>query len=413
MSLLSVKNLSKAYRSYGSEWQRIGRWFGLPCKAREEHWVLRNVSFEIHAGEAVGIVGQNGAGKSTLLKMITGTLQPTEGSVRSRGRIAAILELGMGFNPELSGRENALHSAGLMGFSREQVLKVMPEIEDFAEIGDYFDEPVRTYSSGMQSRVAFAITTTFRPDILIVDEALAVGDIYFQHKCMQRIRAFQEQGMVLLLVSHDPGAVKSLCNRALLIDSGTLIKDDRPDSVIDYYNAAIAKLEQDHAIRQVESLGGEKVTRSGNGKAAILDVSLHDARGQDVRAVTVGEPLAIRCRIAYAEAIGDGTLGIVIRDRLGNDIYGTNTYHTGTALPGEAGTFEVSFEFVANLGYGSYSISVASHTHDNHVQDCHDWWDRALVFQVVPGNEPRFVGSSHLSMVTSTRSLPPSPASVE
>ncbi|MDH5479762.1 MAG: ABC transporter ATP-binding protein, partial [Nitrosomonas sp.] len=169
MSLLSIKNVGKAFVSYKSELYRFARWFGMPVKPSAEHWVIRHISFDIHSGEAIGIIGQNGAGKSTLLKMITGTLQPTEGQIQVNGRIAAILELGMGFNPELTGRQNVIHAAGLMGFNAEQVQQAMPDIETFAEVGEYFDEPVRTYSSGMQMRVAFAVATTYRPEILIVD----------------------------------------------------------------------------------------------------------------------------------------------------------------------------------------------------------------------------------------------------
>ena len=180
MSLLCVQDLGKAFRAYRSEWQRFARWFGIPAKPSEEHWVLRHVNFDIQPGEAIGIIGHNGAGKSTLLKMITGTLQATEGYMQVNGRIAAILELGMGFNHELTGRQNVFHAAGLMGFSVEQIQQTIPDIEAFAEIGEYFDEPVRTYSSGMQMRVAFSVATAFRPEILIIDEILAVGDISFQ-----------------------------------------------------------------------------------------------------------------------------------------------------------------------------------------------------------------------------------------
>ncbi|HES76002.1 MAG TPA: ABC transporter ATP-binding protein, partial [bacterium] len=173
--VLEVNNIGKAYRDYGGEWRRVLSWFGLPLKPRAEHWTLRDISFSIHPGEAVGIVGQNGTGKSTLLKIITGTLKPSTGHVRLHGSIAAILELGMGFHPELTGRQNAFHAAGLMGYSREQINAVIGDIEAFAEIGEYFDQPVRTYSSGMHVRVAFSVATAFRPDILIIDEALSVG----------------------------------------------------------------------------------------------------------------------------------------------------------------------------------------------------------------------------------------------
>ena len=215
MSVLTAQNLGKAFRTYKSEFHRFGRWFGLPFKPAKENWVLRNISFEIPTGSAIGLIGENGAGKSTLLKMITRTLQPTEGSVTINGRIAAILELGMGFNPELTGRQNVRHTAGLMGFSPDQIDLAIPEIESFAEIGEYFDQAVRTYSSGMQVRVAFAIATAWRPEILIIDEALSVGDAYFQHKSFNRIREYQEKGTALLLVSHDRAAIQSLCHRAI------------------------------------------------------------------------------------------------------------------------------------------------------------------------------------------------------
>lgn len=235
MNLLSVSHLGKAYRVYASEFQRIGRWFGLPIKPSEEHWVMKDVSFSIRPGESIGIVGQNGAGKSTLLKMITGTLQPSEGSVQVNGRIAAILELGMGFTPELSGRQNVFHSAGLMGFSVAQIAEAMPEIEAFAEIGEYFDEPVRTYSSGMQMRVAFAVSTAFRPDLLIVDEALSVGDSYFQAKCFKRIKQYREEGMSLILVSHSADDIVRHCERAILLKNGRVGFDGSSREVTNRY----------------------------------------------------------------------------------------------------------------------------------------------------------------------------------
>src|SRR5574344_701646 len=201
--ILEVKNIYKSYRTYSSEIWRIFSWFGIKHKAIQENYTLKNISFSINEGEAIGIIGQNGAGKSTLLKIITGTLCSTSGSIVVNGKIAAILELGMGFHPDLSGRQNAYHSAGLMGYTSEQIDSVINDIEAFAEVGEYFDQPVRTYSSGMQMRVAFATVTAYRPEILIVDEALSVGDAYFQHKSFERIRQFQKEGTTLLLVSHD------------------------------------------------------------------------------------------------------------------------------------------------------------------------------------------------------------------
>lgn len=393
MSLLIANNLGKAYRVYASEFQRIGRWFGLPTKPSEEHWVLKHISFSINPGEAIGIVGQNGAGKSTLLKMITGTLQPTEGSVQVNGRIAAILELGMGFTPDLTGRQNVFHAAGLMGFSAEKISEVIDDIEAFAEIGEYFDEPVRTYSSGMQMRVAFAVATAIRPEILIVDEALSVGDSYFQHKSFDRIREFQQQGTTLLIVSHDRGAIQALCNRAILLEKGTVIKDGKPEEVMDFYNALIA--EKENATVQVRELqDGSIQTRSGSGEASIESVTLHNAAGDPIEYISVGENVSLRISTKINSAIPELVVGYLIKDRLGQQVFGTNTHHLGCKTVGlEAGqVLNYSFNFAANLGVGSYSVAVALHTADSHLSRNYEWVDLTLVFNVVNISQSEFVG---------------------
>lgn len=393
MSLLTVSNLGKAYRTYRSEWQRFARWFYLPVKPSEEHWVLKHISFSIRPGEAIGIVGQNGAGKSTLLKMITGTLQPTEGSVQVNGRIAAILELGMGFNPELTGRENVYHAAGLMGFSADKVEQAMPEIEAFAEIGEYFDQTVRTYSSGMQVRVAFSVATAFRPEILIVDEALSVGDSYFQHKSFDRIREFQKQGTTLLIVSHDRAAIQSLCSRAILLEAGTVIKDGKPEEVMDFYNAIIA--EKESATVKVQQLeDGSVQTRSGTGEASIESVSLYNSAGEPVEFVPVGDLISLHIKARINSDIPELVMGYMIKDRLGQSVYGTNTHHLGCKLEAlRAGeTLEYRFSFPANLGVGSYSVAVALHTTDNHIARNYEWRDLALMFNVINITREVFVG---------------------
>lgn len=393
MTLMSVNNVGKAYRSYRSEWQRIARWFYMPVKASSEHWVLKHVSFNIEAGEAIGLVGQNGAGKSTLLKMITGTLQPTEGRVQVHGRIAAILELGMGFNAELTGRQNAYHAAGLMGFSTEQIDGVIADIEAFAEIGEYFDQAVRTYSSGMQMRVAFAVATAFRPEILIIDEALSVGDSYFQHKSFSRIKEFQKAGTTLLIVSHDRGAIQVLCNRAILLDGGTVIKDGPPEEVMDYYNAIIAQKE--NATVEVQTLqDGSVQTRSGSGKASIAKVALLNAEGAPVEYITVGEAVCLSIGVQVHARLPELVVGYVIKDRLGQDVFGTNTHHLQCVRTDlAAGTrLTYAFRFPANLGVGSYSVAVALHATDSHIADNYEWRDLALVFNVVNMSEQNFVG---------------------
>jgi len=397
MSLLKVDNLGKAFRSYRSEWLRFARWFGLPTKPSEEHWVLRHINFAIEAGEAIGIIGQNGAGKSTLLKMITGTLQPTEGQVQINGRIAAILELGMGFNPELTGRQNVFHAAGLMGFNPQQIQDAMADIEAFAEIGEYFDQPVRAYSSGMQMRVAFAVATAYRPEILIVDEALSVGDSYFQHKSFSRIREFQEQGTTLLIVSHDRNAIQSLCDRAILLENGAVIKDGNPEEVFDFYNAIIA--EKENATVEVKKLDNGKVqTSSGTGEARIEEIALYNSKGEVADFIAVGEQLELKIKVKIYQDIETLVLGYGIKDRLGQVMYGTNTWHTNQVInnPKAGNSYHFKIAFAANFGVGSYSVVLALHAQDTHLESNYDWRDLTLIFNVVNLEKVQFSGCSWL-----------------
>jgi lipopolysaccharide transport system ATP-binding protein len=395
--ILQINNVGKAYREYASEFNRIASWFGASNHPSAEHWVLRGVSFNLHAGEAIGIVGQNGAGKSTLLKLITGTLQPSEGHVVVNGRIAAILELGMGFNPELTGRQNARHAAGLMGFSAAQIDAFLPELEAFAEIGEYFDHAVRTYSSGMQMRVAFAVATAMRPEVLIIDEALSVGDTYFQHKSFNRIREFQQQGTTLLFVSHDKSAIQKLCDRVVLLNAGQLIMQGEPEAVMDFYNALIAEKES-QTIRQEIDNTGKTQTISGTGEATVIDIALLNEHNERLEVVNVGQRVTLRLKVQVQAKIPELVVGYMLKDRLGQAAFGTNTHHLKQALLHlEAGeTLEYRFTFDANLGEGSYSIAVALHTQDSHVINNYEWRDLALVFTVINGNHDPFVGMAWL-----------------
>lgn len=395
-AVLRVHRVGKAFQEYGSEFHRFARWFGLTTRSAKQHWVLREVSFSVAPGEAVGIIGQNGAGKSTLLKMITGTLPPTEGEVTISGRIAAILELGMGFNPELTGRQNVYHSAGLMGFDRAQIAEVMPAIEAFAEVGDYFDQAVRTYSSGMQMRVAFSVATAFRPAILIVDEALSVGDAYFQHKCFERIREFQKQGTTLLIVSHDNSAVQALCDRAVLLDRGRMIKDGSPAEVIDLYNALIA--EKENATVEVIRIEGSDAvqTISGTGEAVVSEISLCDESGAPVEFINVGSAVELRVKVRASKDVPQLVFGYMIKDRFGQQMFGTNTFHTSQVVHDVRAGAEITFSasFLATLGSGSYSVSTALVSSDTHLVDNFEWRDLALVFTVSNFDKPYFVGST-------------------
>lgn len=394
--ILAVENLGKAYVEFDSELQRFARWFGVPVTPRSEHWVLRHVSFRLQPGEAVGIVGQNGAGKSTLLKLVTGTTRPSEGVVRSEARVSALLELGLGFNPELSGRENVRHAGGLMGIPAHDIERLMPEVEAFAEVGEYFDQPVRTYSSGMQMRVAFSVATAVRPDVLIVDEALAVGDAYFVHKSFQRIREFREAGTSLLIVSHDPTAIQSLCDRAILLEAGRMVLDGGPQEVLDYYNALIA--EKENRTVRTSRLESSVATESGTGEATFESLELLDASSNPVEFIGVADDVTLRARVRVHSPVERLVFGYMIRDRLGQPVYGTNTHHTDQSLEnlstGDVVEFRASFR--ADLGSGSYSVSVALSSTETHLVKNYQWKDLALVFTVSNLRHPIFVGVGHL-----------------
>ena len=294
--VLDVSNVSKCYASYKSNIQRFANWFGASIAPESEFWASRNISFQVRQGEALALIGQNGAGKSTLLKIVTGTVRPTSGAVTAAGRISAILELGLGFNPELTGRQNVYQAGGLMGFSQRELTELMPSIQDFAEIGDFFDQPIRVYSSGMQARLAFALATAKRPDILIVDEVLSVGDSYFQHKSFDRIRQFKAEGTSILLVTHALNDVRALCDRVILLDKGTVLKDGAPDEVVDYYNAMIAERENaKQTVEQRRKENGWLHTRSGSFEIAITNIELVDAeRREPVHTALVGQRLLLQ-----------------------------------------------------------------------------------------------------------------------
>ncbi len=391
--ILEVKNIYKSYRTYNSEIWRILSWFGIKHKAIQENYTLKNISFSIKAGEAIGVVGQNGAGKSTLLKIITGTLHPSKGEIKVNGKIAAILELGMGFHPDLTGRQNAYHSAGLMGYTHKEIDAVISDIEAFAEIGEYFDEPVRTYSSGMQMRVAFATVTAYRPEILIVDEALSVGDAYFQHKSFERIRQFQAEGTTLLLVSHDRGAIQAICDRAILLEKGQVIRDGDPEEVMDYYNALIADREN-NKVEQVKLESGKVQTISGTGEARIEYVGLYNEKGERVEFIGVGDSVEVRVRAKIYQDIPSLVVGYMIKDRLGQPVYGTNSYHLEQIIKDVKAneSLEYSFKFDANLGVGSFSITIALHSNDTHIGSNYEWRDQALVFNVANISKNTFTG---------------------
>ena len=311
--VLKVDNVSKRYVTYHSMVGRVMSWFDVPIKPASEFWAVKDVSLQVNAGEAVAIIGANGAGKSTLLKMVTGTVRPTRGGIAAVGRISALLELGLGFNPEFTGRQNVYMSCGLMGFSVGEIDRMMDGIVAFAEIGDHFEQPLRTYSSGMQARVAFAVATAVRPDLLIVDEVLSVGDSYFQHKSFDRIRQFKADGAAIIFVTHGMSSVRSLCDRVILLDKGAVLKDGLPDEVVDYYNALVAEKENaTQSIEQRRQKNGWLLTKSGDFKVVTKSLTLLDLEtGLEVNTARVGQRLRLRLVVSVSEDVPQLIFGMM------------------------------------------------------------------------------------------------------
>src|SRR2546423_3908663 len=415
---LRVENVSKQYRIYATPADRLkesltrGRF-----KRHREFWALKDVSFEIEKGTTTGIIGPNGSGKSTLLQIITGTLDPTHGEVWHEGRVAALLELGAGFNPEFTGIENAFMNASLMGFSRRETEALLPAIERFAEIGPFIYQPVKTYSSGMYVRLAFAIAISASPDILIIDEALAVGDAIFQHRCMRRIKATKESGVTILFVSPDPAAVRALCSRAILLNSGKMIADGHPSDVLNRYQKIIMareeefegspeedspSIEPEEAAQDHPLAPAQFTFRHGDGSAQVLKAELLNSYRRPVQMVETSESVLVRLLVRFATAVDDPVCGFLIRNRHGINLYGTNTelqqVDIGPVAAGEV--VEVTFAFDCWLAPDSYSIAVAAHSPD---AVSFDWIDGAVFFQVISGTAME--GVANLNARVSSRRI--------
>jgi lipopolysaccharide transport system ATP-binding protein len=398
---LRVEGVSKQYRIYDHPGDRLkesitrGRW-----KCHREFWALSDINFEIEAGTTTGIIGPNGSGKSTLLQIITGTLEPTHGRVWHDGRIAALLELGAGFDHEFTGIENIFMNAALLGYSRRETEALLPEIERFAEIGSFIHQPVKTYSSGMYVRLAFSIAVSTAPQILIIDEALAVGDAVFQHRCTRRIKEMQESGVTILFVSHDPGAIRALCSRALLLNGGHIEADGKPSDVLNRYQRIIMAREEAYDTSQpateTEDAAGEDendlfieepsaplsyIYRHGDKSAEFLSVEILDEARQPVEVVESGAPVTVRERVLFHADIDDPVCGFLIRNRHGIHLYGSNTelleVSFGRVQRGEV--VEVVFAFDCWLAPGLYSLTVAAHTREG---VSFDWIDGVSYFRV-------------------------------
>ena len=417
--MVHVHNISKCYQVYARPEDRlkqsivprlqalVGR---APSIYYKEFWALKGVSFEIKKGETVGIIGRNGSGKSTLLQIICGTLTPSSGQVEVNGRVAALLELGSGFNPEFTGRENVYMSGAILGLTREQVRERYDDIIAFADIGDFIEQPVKTYSSGMYVRLAFAVIAHVDAEILVIDEALSVGDVFFGQKCMRFLRKFKETGTVIF-VSHDATAVLSLCERAVLLESGQVRMVDDAKTVCEAYHASL----YDHAVKPgsarqvaptpapIADFRAEVINASplrndiqvfqfspdragfGNGAASIVSATLTDAQGKPMSWIVGGEAARLVVEVAVHKPLDRPIVGFFLKDRLGQSLFGDNTYlvYQHAPVPVAAGdVLAANFEFMMPIlprGNYSFDIAIANGTYLEHEQA--DWVHDGLIVE--------------------------------
>lgn len=382
MGAVLVQNVSKVFHQYRRPSDRIFEL--LPFGSRRAHsdfWALRDVSMSVERGEIMGIVGPNGSGKSTLLEIVSGILRPTRGRVVTQGRVAALLELGAGFNPEFTGRENVFMSGEVMGLSREEIESAFPRITAFAEIGDFIDRPVKEYSSGMYLRLAFATAIHVEPEILIVDEALAVGDAIFANRCIHKFEELKEHNVTVLFVSHDLGLVKRLADRAVLMLNGRVEAEGRPRDVVNRYVGLVVERQK----RSPDELGAAAMAssfRHGDGTSEITRVELLNAEGEPCTTVLSGDRVSVRVAARFRRDATDPIIGIMIRNRLGIDVFGTNTRLERRELSEVAAgeELEVEFEFECMLAQQEYTVTVATQHWDGSSQD---WLDDVLSFRVV------------------------------
>lgn len=401
---IRLENIGKCYRIYANPQDRFkqalrdrfGQWLGKQAHPPlyREHWALRDVSFEIAPGEAVGVLGRNGAGKSTLLQIIAGTLSPTTGSVETTGRITALLELGSGFNPEFTGRENVFHNAQILGLGREETCGKFDDIASFADIGDFIDQPVKTYSSGMMMRLAFAVQTVLEPSILIVDEALAVGDARFQEKCFRKLRDLRDRGVSVLFVTHDVNSVTTFCDRAVLMDAGSVLSiGDSSKVVKEYlevlYSDAKPLAKEKHGLLENsddkdESVGhgawhlkekdlNKSTGRFGNRKVEIISVGIFTLQGEAVLALVSGEKYRIKQRVRVNEDVDYLSSGFIIRSTKSVDIFGVSNKSAGqeTRIQLKHGQeLEIVLDVELWLAAGEYILLVANAGEDGVQYDC-------------------------------------------
>ena len=387
--MIEFERVSKKFKLYSSPADRL-REIVFRKKMHTEYQALSDVSFHVSDGETLGIVGPNGSGKSTVLKLLMGILLPDSGAVHMSGRVTGLLELGTGFNAEMTGVQNIFMNGLLIGMSKQELEAKKGAIIEFSELGDFIGEPIKTYSSGMIMRLAFSIAIHAAPSCFVVDEALAVGDAHFSQKCMKAIRDFRSQGGSIIFVSHDLNAVKMLCDQAILLNKGNVIAAGDPEAVINSYNHLVAMMNDEEGRIKLQTAG--KKTSYGNMDMVIESVEI---LGQDSNAdvVSSGEIVDIAVNFSSAIESDDLTVGILIRDRFGQDIYGTNTTIQKVQVSTKPqGRYCCTFTVPMNIAPGKYNVTAALHLYETHIQACYNWQDHVAEFVVAGLKGQRFAG---------------------
>jgi len=393
--ILEVKKISKIYKMYDNNIDRLKEIF-LKKSYHKEFVANRDISFDLFEGETLGIIGVNGAGKSTILKIIAGVIEPSSGEVIRRGRVTALLELGTGFNEQMSGHENIFLNGTLIGMSQKECAEKLEDIIEFSELGEYIDEPIMTYSSGMRMRLAFSIAIFSNPQILIVDEALSVGDAHFQQKCTQALRARKEQNMSIIYVSHDLNSLKLLCERVVLLNKGEVVDIGDAENIINQYNFLIAKINDNNEKIHISS---KNQNAFGDFSVTIEHVEVKGFKSHS-NVISSGEQASVDLFIKAKETMSDATVGIMIKDKFGQEIFGTNSFYLHQDLSFEENTnYCCSFSMPLNIGIGKYTITAAIHSKEHHLDACFHWLDRAADFEIAGIEGDLFVGLCKLEPI--------------